>query len=255
MLSDRRLPRVFAFIVLLVVLATGCQVQLSTNVTVQENGSGTITQGIGFDSAALKRVGDPAQAVRASDLQAAGWVVDPVVTEGDLTWLRIHHDFSTPAEGTALLAQLSGPEGPYRDLTISRSDGIFTNTVKVAGEIDTSAGLKAFSDQALSTTLGGDPSGGLLARIQSEEGRPPAEMLGFDLTIDAGGKSRTFEADFTRSESHKVSVSSTNSKFLQVLGSLFVLGLAGLTIVFFVVRARRKRERANRYVRSTRWHR
>ena len=240
---------------LVVLVATGCQVQLSTTISVGEDGEGTITQGIGLDDAALARVGDPARAVRASDLQAAGWVVDPVVVEGDLTWLRIHHDFDSPAEGNALMAQLSGPEGPFRDLTISRSEGIFTNTVKVSGEIDTSAGLNAFSDQALSSALGGDPSGGLLAKIQSEEGRPPAEMLGFDLTIDAGGKTRTFEADFTRSESHRVSVSSTSSKFLQVLGTVFVLLLAALTIAFFVVRARRKRERANRYVRSTRWHR
>lgn len=247
----RQLLRLCIGLGLVMLVAAGCQVQLSTTVKVDGNGKGTITQGIGFDDAALKRVGDPARAVRASDLEAAGWAIDPVVKEGDLTWLRVHQDFSSPTEANALLAQLSGPDGPYRDLSIQREDGIFTNTVKVSGEIDTSAGLAAFGDQALTVALGGDPSGGVLKTIEAEEQRPPAEMVGFALTVDVAGKTRTFAADFTKSESHKVSVSSTDSKFLQLLGFLAALVLTGLTVAFFFRRERQKRMRSNRSLRGT----
>ena len=233
---------------MLAVVLVGCRVQLSTTVEVGRNGSGTITQGVGFDEAALARVGDPERAVRADDLIAAGWVIDPVTVEGDLTWLRIHHDFDSVEEGNALLAQLSGPAGPYRDLLISRRDGLLTSTVSVGGEIDTSAGLSAFADDQLAAAFGGDPSGGLLASIEAEEGRPPAEMLGFDLTIDAAGKSRTFDADFTRSEAHLVKVSSTQSKFLSVVGTTLVMLLALFTVVVMGLRWRHRRSSRGRFM-------
>jgi len=246
-----RFLRLAALVGLVVVIASACRVELSTTIEVGQNGQGTITQGIGFDAAALKRVGDPARAVRADDLIAAGWVIDPVVVEGELTWLRIHHDFTSVDEGNALLAQLSGPAGPYRDLLIARSDGLLTSTVSVSGEIDTSAGLSAFADDALAGAFGGDPSGGLLATIEAEEGQPPAEMLGFDLTIDAAGKSRTFAADFTKSEAHTVKVSSTQSKFLSLVGTTFVMLLAVFTIVVLALRWRRRRFSGGRFMRST----
>lgn len=236
--------------VALVALLTGCQVRLSTDVTVKSNGSGTVAQSIGFDAAALARVGDPARAVRASDLTAAGWVIDPVTTEGELTWLRIHHDFGTVEEGNALLAQLSGPDGPYRDLSIARRSGLLSTTVEVTGEIDTSAGLAAFADKDLTQVLGGDPSGGLLARIEAEEKRPPAEMVAFDLTVDAAGTTRTFAADFTKSESHTFEVSDTDSKLLSVLGTAVVFLLAAATGVVLYLRWRERRFRSGRFMRS-----
>ena len=83
MLRNRRLPRVFALLALVVFVAAGCRVQIETKVDVGLDGKGTITQGIGFDDAALKRVGDPAQALRADDLVQAGWEVDAASKEGD----------------------------------------------------------------------------------------------------------------------------------------------------------------------------
>ena len=163
MTTNRRPLRALLFFVLVLLVATGCRIQIETQVEVGLDGSGVITQGIGFDDAALKRVGDPSRALRADDLVKAGWEVDPTTREGDLTWIRVHHSFATPEEGTALLAQLSGPDGPYRDLLIQRTDGFFSTSVKVTGEVDTTAGLSMFGDQQLTAALGGDASGGLLA--------------------------------------------------------------------------------------------
>lgn len=250
MKRDSRLPRVLAFLALIVLVAAGCRVQIETKIDVGLDGKGTITQGIGFDDAALKRVGDPARALRADDLVNAGWEVEEVTKEGDLTWIRARHSFTTPEEGTALLAQLSGPDGPYRDMLINRSDGFFSTSVKVTGEIDTTAGLAMFGDQQLATTLGGDASGGLLTRIEAEEKAPPESMVNLDLVVTAGGSSKTYKASFTETAVQKVKVSSSKDKFLQILETLFVLLLVVATATVIGLRIRKRRLRTRRLMRS-----
>ena len=251
----RRLLRTFAFLALMVIVAAGCRVQIETKIDVGLDGKGTITQGIGFDDAALKRVGDPARALRADDLVKAGWVVEAASKEGDLTWIRVHHSFATPEEGTALLAQLSGPDGPYRDMLIKRSDGLLSTSVKVTGQIDTTAGLQMFGDEQLATTLGGDASGGLLAKIEAEEKAPPASMVDLDLVVTAGGSTKTYNASFTDTDTQKVKVSSSKDKFFEILGTIFVLLLAGLTAIVIGLRYRKRRLRTRRLMhsRGRRW--
>lgn len=247
--------RALALFVLLVLIAAGCRVQIETQIDVGLDGKGTITQGIGFDDAALKRVGDPSRALRADDLVQAGWEVDAATREGDLTWIRVHHSFATPEEGTALLAQLSGPDGPYRDLLITRSDGFFSTSVKVTGEVDTTAGLAMFGDPQLATTLGGDASGGLLAKIQAEENAPPESMVGLDLVVNAGSTSKTYSASFSETDVQKVKVSSSKDKFLQILETMIVLFLVLATVVIIGLRVRKKRQRTRRLMhsRGRRW--
>ncbi|MCX6511140.1 MAG: hypothetical protein NT081_10080 [Actinobacteria bacterium] len=245
----------FALLALVVFVAAGCRVQIETKIDVGLNGKGTITQGIGFDDAALKRVGDPAQALRADDLVQAGWEVDAASKEGDLTWIRVHHSFATPEEGSALLAQLSGPDGPYRDMFITRSGGFSSTSVNVTGQIDTTAGLAMFGDQQLATTLGGDASGGLLAKIEAEEKAPPASLVGLDLIVTAGGTTKTYNASFTDTDTQKVNVGSSRDKFLQIFEALVVFGLAGLTATVIGLRYRKRRLRTRRLMhsRGRRW--
>lgn len=250
MLKISRLPRVLTFFAVIVVIAAGCRVQIETKIDVGLDGKGTITQGIGFDDAALKRVGDPRAALRASDLEQAGWVVDATSREGDLTWIRVHHSFSTPEEGTALLAQLSGPDGPYRDMLIRRSDGLLSTSVKVTGQIDTTAGLQMFGDQQLATTLGGDASGGLLAKIEAEEKAPPASMVDLALVVTVGGTTKNYSASFVDTDTQKVKVSSSKDKFLQILETMVVLLLALATAVVIGLRVRARRLRTRRLMRS-----
>lgn len=229
--------------------------QLETTVDIGLDGRGTITQGIGFDDAALKRVGDPAVALRSQDLVDAGWVVDPVVTEGDLTWVRVHQDFSTPEQANALMAQLSGPDGPFRDLEVIRTTGPLSDSVRFSGILDTTAGLAMFGDKALADAFGGDASGGLLARIEKEEGRSPAEMVAIDLRATVGGKSRTWTSSFGDAGEQVMKLSDSRSKFLELVGMFLVLLLVLATATVIALRVRARRRRTRRLMRPTtrRW--
>ena len=247
--------RALLLAVLLVVVATGCQVRLETQMDIGVDGRGTVTQGVGFDAAALKRVGDPALALRAQDLVDAGWVVDPTVAEGDLTWVRVHHDFTTPEQANELLAQLSGPDGPYRDLEVIRTSGPLSESVKFTGVLDTSAGLAMFGDKALTDALGGDGSGGLLARIEKEEGRPPADMVDVEMQVKVGGTSKSWSSSLGDPGETKMKASSSRSKFFELVGTVFVVLLVLATATVIGLRMRARRRRSVRLMRPTtrRW--
>ena len=81
--------------------------------------------------------------------QAAGWAVTAPAREGDRTWVRASKSFSTPEEGTAVLAELTGPQGPFRDFVVKVDDGAFGTDYSVHGVVDLTGGPAAFGDQEL----------------------------------------------------------------------------------------------------------
>ena len=205
---------------------------------------------MGFDAAALARVGDLSQQLRVSDLEAAGWTVDEPVTEDGTTWVRAHHDFADADEANQVLAELSGPDGPYEGLVITRTAGVLSTTTELKGTMDLSAGVAMFGDPQLTQTLGGDGSGGLVARIESEEGRPVGEMVDVSLTVDLPGADETVQGALG-SGPQVVDVSSSESHFLSLVWMLFVGLLVVLTIVVVGLRIRARRRRRKRMMRST----
>lgn len=245
----RRSLRVLVPVLIALVVAAGCQVQVATTVEVKADGSGTVTQAVGFDAAALARVGDLSQQVAATDLEAAGWTVDDPVTEGDTTWVRAHHAFADADEANAVLGQLSGPDGPYRDLAVTRTSGLLSTTTQLTGTMDLSAGIAMFGDPQLTATLGGDPSGGLVARIEAEEGRPADQMVDVSLRVDLPGADETVQG-VSGSAAQPIDVSSSESHLFslvwKVLGALLVLG----TVTIVVLRVRVRRRRTRRMMRS-----
>lgn len=235
----------------MLLLATGCQVQIHTTVTMQGDGHGTVTQAVGFDDAALRRVGDLDTQLRVDDLTRAGWTIDPAVKEGDTTWVRAHHPYTSPAEATRLVGQLSGPDGPYRDVVVRHSDGLLSSSSSVSGIIDTTAGFRMFGDPALISTMGGDGTGGLLDRIAKEEGRPAADMVTVSFTSELPGITRTTDVVFSDAKPTAFQVGATRSKVMDLLRTLVVLVLVIGTITVLGLRIRARRLRTRRLMRRS----
>jgi hypothetical protein len=245
----RRLLRLAALAVAIVVVAAACQVQVATTVTVEPDGSGTVTQAVGFDAAALARVGDLRKQLRVADLEAAGWTVDEPVTEDGTTWVRAHHDFADADEANVVLAQLSGPAGPYQQLAVTRTSGLFSTTTEMAGTMDLSAGVAMFGDPQLTQTLGGDGSGGLVAKIEAEEGRPVGQMVDVSMTVDLPSADETVHGALG-SGPQAIDVSSSESHVFSLIWKLFVAALVVLTAVVVGLRLRARRMRTKRMMRS-----
>lgn len=243
-MSSRR-GVVVAVAAALLLILTGCRMQVAVDVAVDDDGGGVVTVGVGLDDAALGRVGDLRRQVRVDDLVSAGWVVSEPQREGDgLTWIRARRSFRDPAEATAVLAELTGPDGAFRDFAVSREDGLLGTTYRVRGTVDLTAGPQVFSDPELTAALGGDPFGGTLTAIEQEEGARVGEMVDFRVTVALpGARPRSYTASFDDERPTRVDASSTVSSLTATM--LVWLPIAAVAVVVLVAL-----RRAFRRVRS-----
>jgi len=148
-----------------------------------------------------------------------------------------------------VLAQLSGPDGPYKDLVVTRTSGLLSTTTEVTGTMDLSAGVSMFGDPQLAQALGADGSGGLVPKIEAEEGRPIEDMVDVALTVDLPGADETVQGALG-SGPQPIDVSSSTSHLLSLLWKLFVVALIVLTAVVVGLRIRARRLRTKRMMQS-----
>ena len=113
--------RLLVAVVVAVLAATGCQVRTQIGVDVREDGSGTVRVELALDDDAFSEYPGLADQLRTEDLEATGWTVSGPTKESDgLTWFRIEKPFATPEEATAILADVGGDDGPFRDFSLAR---------------------------------------------------------------------------------------------------------------------------------------
>ncbi|MDQ6927384.1 MAG: hypothetical protein M3159_01825, partial [Actinomycetota bacterium] len=111
----------FALILVLLV-ATACQVTVGAEVDAKADGTGVVRAAVALDAQAAQGAPDLGAQLRVDDLRQAGWTVRGPTKESDgLTWVRASKPFSTPARATAILGELTGPQGPFRTLTLTQS--------------------------------------------------------------------------------------------------------------------------------------
>lgn len=153
-------------------------------------GKGTVRAAVGLDDDAVSRFGDLAGELRVDDLRQAGWEVEGPRKEDDgLTWVRASRSFSGADEANTFLAQLSGPEGPFRDLRLARSRSLLRSTTRLTGTVDLSAGLAAFADPDLAARVG-DTLPLDLDRLRAELGPDADQELQVAFEADLPGDVR-----------------------------------------------------------------
>lgn len=152
-----RLPRLLALVVVLGALAAGCEVRVDVAVQAEVDGSGEVRVAVGLDDLAAAAVPDLASQLRLDDLRDSGWTVTGPAEEGDgITWIRASKPFASPEEASAVMAEVSGPDGPFRDFRLERGREAFTERIRFRGVVDLSSGLEGFADDALRGAVGSD---------------------------------------------------------------------------------------------------
>lgn len=229
---------------MLAVALGACEVQVELDVEVREDGAGLVVVGVGLDEQALARVPDLAEQLRAADLQASGWLLDPPAPDADgITWVRVSKPFDDAEGATAILDEVTGPDGPLSALELVRSDSFGRSSWALQGEVDLSGGVEAFLDESLAALLDGDASGGQLATIEAELGRAPEEMVTLNITSALPGASaQTVEVDVAGRETTPVRIESAvvrSQSWALLVGGAGLLVLAGLVALVAVLRARR----------------
>jgi hypothetical protein len=226
------------------VLLAGCQLDVTVDIRVDDDGSGLVSIGVGLDDAALARAGNLEDQLYVDDLRQAGWTVSEPTREGDLTWVRASKPFADPEAADAVLAEVTGADGALREFTVSRDRTSWGTTTRVQGTLDLTGGPAVFSDAALAAALDGDPFGGTLAAIEQEEGRPVEDMTSFRVTVDVPGAApRVFAASFDDDEPLRVDASGRRGS---TLASVWLWALALVVALVALVVLRQGFRRARR---------
>jgi hypothetical protein len=244
----------------LVFVGCACRVDLVVDVTMAEDGSGTISVEATADADVVEGAPGLAQDLRIEDLEAAGWTVTgPTVTDGGGITMVLSHTFATPTEATALLASLSGSTGPFQRLEVTRTedDRAVTSSLSGVGRVD--SGLAVFTDPELLAAVGAAPYAEQIAAA----GLSPTQAVGITLRVDLPGSVEESSADPEGEElswlvpldgtSVPISASSRLSLEGDAVWSIVATALlvalvtwivAAGAFITFVVRARRRRTRA-----------
>jgi hypothetical protein len=152
--------RLSLVLVALALLLAGCKVDTTVTVDVHDDGSGTVTVAAHLDATAVQAVVETGKklddSVRLGDLAKAGWKIEPWATapDGSAT-VTMSKAFTSPDQIGGILGEVSGANGPLRDVTASRDRGIFSTDYEVKGAVDLGAiatGVTADPDLVKSLT-------------------------------------------------------------------------------------------------------
>jgi hypothetical protein len=244
-----------------VMLLASCRVDINTSINVADNGSGLITVSIAADAATVRAAPELADSLNLDDLRAIGWdaTVQTDRADGGLL-VVLSRSFATTDQATSLLQQLSGDNGPLRELTITRNGNRNDATFTFSGQGGLPEGLAGFADTEALSVLGGAP----FAQSLAASGASLSDTLGVALRItlpgemlDSNGEAMPRTSDdqsstiawnvpvdgtdvvmaaSTRNRDVAASIASVSARVLLVL--LIVLAVAAIVYITTVIRRR-----------------
>lgn len=242
-----------------VVLLSACRVDSLVTLDVKENGAGTLSIVTTADSDVVNQTPGLAEDLSFDDAISAGWRVStPSATSDGGLQLTVSHSFNNPQEATALLSQLSGENGPFKDLNLTRSGKDTDSTWMLNGRLEVNGGLAAFADPALLKIIGGSPFSATLAnsgldigqavgiefraflpgKIESTTGVDTFGYPQWTVSFDGSAQDLTTVAQNTAVKS---TITRITTPILLGLLIIWVLGVSGLA--GFVAFTRYKRSR------------
>ena len=158
----QRLGATVCALVVGLLLLSGCKVDVTVTIASDSLGAGRVVLDAVLDldaaSAFAGPVGQSADRIDRidlADLRKAGWEGPGLqrLTTGSATF-SLHHRFTTTDEANALLAQLSATDGPFGQLTLTRSRSPMFTTITLRGPGDFRRGLDAFGDAKIAALTG-----------------------------------------------------------------------------------------------------
>ena len=166
-------------------LAAGCRVQTDVGITVDEQGTGEVSVTVTLDQEAADRIPDLATQLEATDLTEAGWMLTgPEAGPDGGQVVSATKPYGSPEQLGAVLAEISGVDGPFADLGLERTHSAAETEWALSGQVDATEGVTTFSDDELAELLGGQPLGYDLEALGQELGQPVDELVGWSLTAD-----------------------------------------------------------------------
>ena len=254
----RRLLLVLAGVIAL----AGCRLDVGVDIAMRADGTGTVTVTATADPELIAAAPSALADLRLDDIRAAGWTVaDPAKGADGSVALTLTKPFASPAEATAILGELNGPDGPLRALTVTLDRSFATVSSRLTGTVQVTGGLGAFSDAALAQALGSAPLANLVTQ-------PVDQALALSVTARFPGRVTTANGEIADDRSSVTwrpaltdgTSTALDARFAQVdqgakdarrtshlaWGALVVYGVLLVVVVVGVVVLLRRRRRSRR---------
>lgn len=173
-----------ALAVMLSLLLAACRVDTTVTLQVDPNGTGEVAVVATADAAMVQAVPDLRESLAFNDLKDAGWSVSDIAeTEEGGLQVRVSRNFDNPEQASVLLNSLSGQFGPFKNMSVVRSDKETDSRWDLAGMLEVNGGLNAFADTALLDLIGGAPFEDRL----SQSGVDIGQAVGITFVADLPG--------------------------------------------------------------------
>lgn len=139
--------------------------------TVEPDGTGTISVVATADAELVAAVPTIADDLATDDIVAAGWVIDgPIATPDGGLRIELRHDFVSDQEATNLLNSI-GP--PFNQMAMVRNTTGDDTTTRLSGLLGLSAGFESFADDDLIAAIGSVP---FADQIEANGATPASSM-------------------------------------------------------------------------------
>ncbi len=187
--------RILLFAVVSLILSA-CQIDAVVDVTVEEDGSGTVVLTTTFDENVIANAPELSDSLQTNDLAAAGWDIEELVDTPQSLVVRATKDFATADDLNGVLGEIAGPNTLFSDFTVERTRSFARTTYEVTGVVDPLIPLTTFGDDTV-TGLVGSPLGLSVSELEAIAGRPLSETvtLDFSITLPATVQANTTDAD------------------------------------------------------------
>ena len=140
------------------VLLSSCRVDSTVSITVDRDGSGSLDVLVVADKDIVEQVPKLATDLNFGDLVNNGWkLTGPEKTDDGGLRVLLTHPFENETQASALLTQLNGNRGPFRDVRLTREGKSRDSVWKLTGRLEVTGGLQAFADDQLLQIVGATP--------------------------------------------------------------------------------------------------
>lgn len=241
------MKRLALLLVALVALLSGCKIDTSVTVDMRDDGSGVVNVRATLDAQAVAEAeaggGKLEDRVRLGDLAAAGWKVSPWARSGSGTaQIELSKPFASPDQVAGIIAEVSGPNGPVKDVKAARDHGAASTSYSMTGAIDLGA---------IGTGVAADPE--VVAALTNQQVDVNAidqsllaelkESVSVSVVVKfPDGSSTTVNGVAGQSVPIDVSTSIVNTRRIALLTIAVVLVV--LAVVVLLIGRRRRRARA-----------
>ncbi len=152
-----RLTAILAAVVCVFALSS-CRVDSVVSIVVERDGSGSLSVLVTADNDIVNQVPRLSTDLDFSDMVTAGWTVTgPESTDDGGLRVLLSHPFDNESQASALLTQINGNRGPFRDVRITREGKSRDSVWKLTGRLEVTGGLQAFADDQLLQVVGATP--------------------------------------------------------------------------------------------------